>query len=211
MLAAGVCVAGIDQGDPLRARDLRRSLSRGAALETQSSSWPGLSRPSTPSLTSRKDVDARDERGHDDVAPSRRDSYSPRPRSERGAARLAHLSGGQGVASSNLAAPTSFPKYSSRTRIAARSRCTHPPELKRIAELRSYRATLPHAFFRSAISARHLEALEGNRKGQHSIRINDQYRICFVWTPEGPIDVEVTDYTKEFFENAPRPVPPSLP
>jgi toxin HigB-1 len=40
----------------------------------------------------------------------------------------------------------------------------------------------------------HLEALERDRKGQHSIRINDQYRICFVWTPEGPIDVEVTDY-----------------
>jgi toxin HigB-1 len=39
-----------------------------------------------------------------------------------------------------------------------------------------------------------LEALQGNRAGQHSIRINDQYRICFRWTPEGPADVETVDY-----------------
>jgi proteic killer suppression protein len=39
-----------------------------------------------------------------------------------------------------------------------------------------------------------LEALTGDRRGQHSIRINDQWRICFVWTPEGPADVEVVDY-----------------
>jgi proteic killer suppression protein len=39
-----------------------------------------------------------------------------------------------------------------------------------------------------------LEALSGNRRGQHSTRINDQYRICFKWTETGPIDVEVTDY-----------------
>ena len=39
-----------------------------------------------------------------------------------------------------------------------------------------------------------LEALAGNRAGQHSIRINDQYRICFVWTAEGPGRVEIVDY-----------------
>jgi proteic killer suppression protein len=39
-----------------------------------------------------------------------------------------------------------------------------------------------------------LEALKGDRKGQHSIRVNDQYRICFVWTEEGPKDVEFVDY-----------------
>jgi toxin HigB-1 len=39
-----------------------------------------------------------------------------------------------------------------------------------------------------------LEALRGDRHGQHSIRINDQYRICFRWTDSGPIDVEVVDY-----------------
>ena len=40
----------------------------------------------------------------------------------------------------------------------------------------------------------HLEALSGNRKGQHSIRINDQYRICFIWTEQGPDKVEIVDY-----------------
>lgn len=39
-----------------------------------------------------------------------------------------------------------------------------------------------------------LEALKGNRSGQHSIRINEQYRICFVWTAEGPEEVEIVDY-----------------
>lgn len=39
-----------------------------------------------------------------------------------------------------------------------------------------------------------LEPLRGNRAGQHSIRINDQFRICFVWTVQGPIDVEIVDY-----------------
>ena len=39
-----------------------------------------------------------------------------------------------------------------------------------------------------------LEALKGSRKGQHSIRINDQFRICFTWTESGPTGVEVTDY-----------------
>lgn len=39
-----------------------------------------------------------------------------------------------------------------------------------------------------------LEALSGNRQGQHSIRINDQYRICFRWSETGPSDVEIKDY-----------------
>ena len=39
-----------------------------------------------------------------------------------------------------------------------------------------------------------LEALSGDRKGQFSIRINDQFRVCFKWCKEGPFDVEVTDY-----------------
>jgi len=38
-----------------------------------------------------------------------------------------------------------------------------------------------------------LEALRGDRKGQMSIRINDQYRVCFKWTPSGPADVEIVD------------------
>jgi proteic killer suppression protein len=39
-----------------------------------------------------------------------------------------------------------------------------------------------------------LEALEGNRKGQYSIRINDQYRICFGWNEGDAFDVQITDY-----------------
>ncbi|MDI6795064.1 MAG: type II toxin-antitoxin system RelE/ParE family toxin, partial [bacterium] len=39
-----------------------------------------------------------------------------------------------------------------------------------------------------------LEALAGKRKGQLSIRINDQFRICFVWTDTGPDEVGITDY-----------------
>jgi len=39
-----------------------------------------------------------------------------------------------------------------------------------------------------------LEKLSGDREGQHSVRINKQWRICFVWTEQGPEDVEITDY-----------------
>lgn len=40
----------------------------------------------------------------------------------------------------------------------------------------------------------HLEALKGDRTGQHSVRINNQWRICFVWTEKGPDEVEIVDY-----------------
>ena len=39
-----------------------------------------------------------------------------------------------------------------------------------------------------------LEALKGDRQGQHSIRINNQWRICFRWTASGPEEVEIVDY-----------------
>ena len=42
--------------------------------------------------------------------------------------------------------------------------------------------------------ANRLEALKGKRKGQHSIRINDQWRICFVWSAPNAHDVEIVDY-----------------
>lgn len=42
--------------------------------------------------------------------------------------------------------------------------------------------------------ANRLEALKGNRAGQHSIRINNQWRICFVWAERGPEEVEIVDY-----------------
>ena len=38
------------------------------------------------------------------------------------------------------------------------------------------------------------EALKGNRKGQHSIRINEQWRVCFRWGDEGAMDVEIVDH-----------------
>lgn len=40
----------------------------------------------------------------------------------------------------------------------------------------------------------HLKKLSDDREGQHSIRINDQYRICLIWTDKGAEDVEITDY-----------------
>ena len=49
------------------------------------------------------------------------------------------------------------------------------------------------AFLKSPPGNR-LEALGGDRRGQHSIRINGQWRVCFVWTAEGPKDVEIVDY-----------------
>jgi antitoxin HigA-1 len=42
--------------------------------------------------------------------------------------------------------------------------------------------------------ANRLEALKGNRKGQHSIRVNDQFRICFRWLDGDAFDVEIVDY-----------------
>lgn len=42
--------------------------------------------------------------------------------------------------------------------------------------------------------ANRLEALRGTREGQHSIRINDQWRVCFVWSANGASDVEIVDY-----------------
>ena len=42
--------------------------------------------------------------------------------------------------------------------------------------------------------ANRLEALNGDRKGQHSIRVNDQFRLCFVWAPDGAHDVKIVDY-----------------
>jgi toxin HigB-1 len=48
----------------------------------------------------------------------------------------------------------------------------------------------------AALNSNRLEALKGNRKGQFSIRINDQYRICFKWPKDetGPSSVEIVDY-----------------
>jgi proteic killer suppression protein len=48
--------------------------------------------------------------------------------------------------------------------------------------------------FLKAPPGNHLEALKGDRQGQHSIRVNGQWRICFTWTAAGPADVEIVDY-----------------
>lgn len=48
--------------------------------------------------------------------------------------------------------------------------------------------------FLRALPGNHLEALCGERQGQYSIRVNAQFRICFVWTENGPKDVEIIDY-----------------
>lgn len=46
----------------------------------------------------------------------------------------------------------------------------------------------------AAIPGHHLEALRGDRQGQHSIRINDQFRVCFTWSEPDAFDVEIVDY-----------------
>lgn len=76
---------------------------------------------------------------------------------------------------------------------AARQRC--PQTVWRIAfrKLVQLNATPTLRALRVPAGNR-LEALTGDRAGQHSIRINDQYRICFVWTDAGPADVEIVDY-----------------
>jgi proteic killer suppression protein len=43
-------------------------------------------------------------------------------------------------------------------------------------------------------SSNRLELLKGDRQGRHSIRVNDQYRICFLWKADGAYEVEITDY-----------------
>jgi proteic killer suppression protein len=48
--------------------------------------------------------------------------------------------------------------------------------------------------FLTAPPGNRLEALKGKRQGQHSVRVNDQFRVCFRWTDDGPEDVEIVDY-----------------
>ncbi|HYF18793.1 MAG TPA: type II toxin-antitoxin system RelE/ParE family toxin [Ramlibacter sp.] len=67
--------------------------------------------------------------------------------------------------------------------------------IKNVAErkLQMLDAAATLDFLRSPPGNR-LEALVGDRAGQHSIRINDQWRVCFRWTDLGPEDVEICDY-----------------
>ena len=83
--------------------------------------------------------------------------------------------------------------FNRRRSKAARRTC--PEQLWRVAQrkLDQLNAVVSLGSLRVPPGNR-LEALRGGRQGQHSIRINDQYRICFVWTDEGPERVEITDY-----------------
>lgn len=86
-------------------------------------------------------------------------------------------------------------------------RCKHTQELFEGGNPRQFRACKDVAirkltqldaaqtldFLRSPPGNR-LEALKGDRQGQYSIRVNEQYRVCFVWTINGPVDVEIVDY-----------------
>jgi len=67
--------------------------------------------------------------------------------------------------------------------------------IQRVAErkLAQLAAAQTLEFLRSPPGNR-LEVLMRDRVGQHSIRINDQWRVCFVWTDNGPADVEIVDY-----------------
>lgn len=66
------------------------------------------------------------------------------------------------------------------------------PHLGRAGRV-AHRQCLAHEFLRSPPGNR-LEALRGSRAGQYSIRVNDQFRLCFRWTAAGPEDVEIVDY-----------------
>jgi toxin HigB-1 len=78
---------------------------------------------------------------------------------------------------------------------SAASRRLVPPDVRRRAleklDSLTYATCLDDLRFPTG---NRLEALKGDRAGQHSIRINDQYRVCFQWTDAGPVDVEIVDY-----------------
>lgn len=83
--------------------------------------------------------------------------------------------------------------FNRRRTKAARRTC--PQALARVAQRKLDQLNAAVSLISLRIPpGNHLEALGKDRQGQHSIRINDQYRICFIWTDEGPERVEITDY-----------------
>lgn len=70
-----------------------------------------------------------------------------------------------------------------------------PPDIQRVAlrKLAQLHAVTQLAHL-AVPTGNRLERLKGGRKDQHSIRINDQWRLCFRWEPNGPWDVEIVDY-----------------
>ncbi len=76
-----------------------------------------------------------------------------------------------------------------------RARAACPASLWAVARRKLDQLSVAHTLNDlNAPPANHLEALKRDRKGQHSIRINDQFRVCFRWTSEGPTEVEIVDY-----------------
>jgi proteic killer suppression protein len=80
-------------------------------------------------------------------------------------------------------------------RITRRARRACPPSLWNVARRKPDQLDSAEALEDlAAPPGNRLEALRGERAGQHSIRINRQLRICFTWTPAGPRGVEIADY-----------------
>lgn len=70
-----------------------------------------------------------------------------------------------------------------------------PPDIQRRARMRLQRVVAAVALTDLRLPPSHrLEALRGDRKGQFSIRVNHRWRVCFVWTERGAMEIEVIDY-----------------
>ena len=70
-----------------------------------------------------------------------------------------------------------------------------PPDIQRRARMRLQRVVAATVLSDLRVPPSHrLEALRGDRAGQHSIRINNQWRVCFIWTDQGAMEIEVVDY-----------------
>ena len=70
-----------------------------------------------------------------------------------------------------------------------------PTDIQRRARMRLQRVVAATALTDLRIPPSHrLKALRGDRAGQYSIRVNDQERVCFLWTERGAMETEVTDY-----------------
>ena len=70
-----------------------------------------------------------------------------------------------------------------------------PPDIQRRARVRLQRVVAAAVLGDLRVPPLHrLEAVRGDREGQYSIRINDQWRVCFIWTDRGALEIEVTDY-----------------
>jgi proteic killer suppression protein len=95
----------------------------------------------------------------------------------------------------HIACDQELPGQDRRSRLRRRKSEGFPADLVKVArrKLRYLSAAGDLGDLRSPPGNR-LEALAGDRKGQHSIRINDQFRVCVVWTAQGPAEVEIVDY-----------------